>query len=64
MLAISKAGSGMFKFVKAVIGYCDVAREIRPKREKVLHFCYFCFTVMYLRRDLKTTALSFDRWHI
>ncbi|XP_061623123.1 dynein axonemal heavy chain 10-like [Phyllopteryx taeniolatus] len=35
MQAISKAGSGMFKFVEAVVGYCDVAREIKPKRDKV-----------------------------
>ncbi|XP_028270606.1 dynein heavy chain 10, axonemal isoform X2 [Parambassis ranga] len=35
MKAISKAGSGMFKFVDAIIGFCDVAREIKPKREKV-----------------------------
>ncbi|KAM6964967.1 dynein axonemal heavy chain 10 [Aplochiton taeniatus] len=35
MVAISKAGSGMLKFVEAVMGYCDVAREIKPKREKV-----------------------------
>ncbi|XP_053509735.1 dynein axonemal heavy chain 10 isoform X2 [Ictalurus furcatus] len=35
MQAISKAGSGMLKFVEAVMGYCDVSREIKPKREKV-----------------------------
>ncbi|XP_077377243.1 dynein axonemal heavy chain 10-like [Festucalex cinctus] len=35
MQAISKAGSGMFKFVDAVVGYCEVAREIKPKRDKV-----------------------------
>ncbi|XP_053336632.1 dynein axonemal heavy chain 10 [Clarias gariepinus] len=35
MQAISKAGSGMLKFVEAVTGYCDVAREIKPKRQKV-----------------------------
>nr|XP_046243361.1 dynein axonemal heavy chain 10 [Scatophagus argus] len=35
MQAISKAGSGMLKFVEAIVGYCDVAREIKPKREKV-----------------------------
>lgn len=36
MQAISKAGSGMLKFVEAIMGYCDVAREIKPKREKVM----------------------------
>ncbi|KAG9487629.1 hypothetical protein GDO78_007442 [Eleutherodactylus coqui] len=35
MEAISKAGLGMLKFVDAVMGYCDVAKEIKPKREKV-----------------------------
>ncbi|KAL1274160.1 hypothetical protein QQF64_026974 [Cirrhinus molitorella] len=35
MQAISKAGSGMLRFVEAVMGYCDVARDIKPKREKV-----------------------------
>uniref|UniRef100_A0A3Q3MNV8 Dynein axonemal heavy chain 10 n=1 Tax=Mastacembelus armatus TaxID=205130 RepID=A0A3Q3MNV8_9TELE len=35
MQAISKAGSGMLKFVEAVMGYCDVSRDIKPKREKV-----------------------------
>uniref|UniRef100_A0A673CHG9 Dynein axonemal heavy chain 10 n=1 Tax=Sphaeramia orbicularis TaxID=375764 RepID=A0A673CHG9_9TELE len=35
MQAISKAGSGMLKFVDAIMGYCDVAREIKPKREQV-----------------------------
>ncbi|XP_053327864.1 dynein axonemal heavy chain 10 [Spea bombifrons] len=35
MEGISKAGLGMLKFVEAVMGYCDVAKEIKPKREKV-----------------------------
>lgn len=35
MKEISRAGAGMYKFVKAVMGYCTVAREIKPKREKV-----------------------------
>lgn len=35
MEAVSKAGSGMLKFVEAVMSYCDVAKEIKPKREKV-----------------------------
>ena len=48
MKQISKAGGGLFKFVKAVLGYCEVARQIKPKRDKVcsstemlLHL--FCF---------------------
>lgn len=36
MQGISKAGAGMLKFVEAIVGYCDVAREIKPKREKVM----------------------------
>lgn len=36
MQAISKAGSGLLKYVEAIMGYCDVAREIKPKREKVM----------------------------
>ena len=39
MKDISRAGAGMFKFVKAVMGYCNVAREIKPKREKVHISC-------------------------
>lgn len=37
MQSISRAGAGMFKFVEAIVGYCDVARTIKPKREKVLY---------------------------
>lgn len=35
MVDISRAGAGMYKFVGAVIGYCSVAREIKPKRDQV-----------------------------
>ena len=35
MKQISKAGAGLYKFVTAVIGYCEVAREIKPKRDLV-----------------------------
>ncbi|XP_064612357.1 LOW QUALITY PROTEIN: dynein axonemal heavy chain 10-like [Liolophura sinensis] len=35
MRSVSKAGAGLLKFVEAVMGYCAVAREIKPKREKV-----------------------------
>ncbi|XP_044541337.1 dynein axonemal heavy chain 10 [Gracilinanus agilis] len=35
MEAVSKAGLGMLKFVEAVMGYCDVFKEIKPKRDKV-----------------------------
>lgn len=39
MEAVSKAGLGMLKFVEAVMGYCDVFKEIKPKREKVPPVC-------------------------
>ena len=35
MKDISFAGGGLFKFTSAVLGYCFVAREIKPKRDKV-----------------------------
>lgn len=35
MKTISKAGFGLLKFVLAVLGYCDVFKEIKPKKEKV-----------------------------
>lgn len=35
MATISKAGFGLLTFVSAVMGYCAVAREIKPKRDKV-----------------------------
>lgn len=35
MKSISKAGYGLLRFVKAVLGYCDVFREVRPKKERV-----------------------------
>ena len=34
----SRAGAGLMKFVTAVTGYCDVAKEVKPKREKVRNF--------------------------
>ena len=35
MSKISKAGGGLYKFVTAVLAYCHVAREIKPKRDRV-----------------------------
>ncbi|XP_037090995.1 dynein heavy chain 10, axonemal-like [Pollicipes pollicipes] len=35
MRAVSRAGAGLLKFVNAVMSYCDVLKEVRPKREKV-----------------------------
>ncbi|XP_055533348.1 dynein axonemal heavy chain 10 [Wyeomyia smithii] len=35
MKTISKAGFGLLKFVRAVLGYCDVYREVKPKKDRV-----------------------------
>ncbi|XP_055618804.1 dynein axonemal heavy chain 10 isoform X2 [Toxorhynchites rutilus septentrionalis] len=35
MQTISKAGFGLLKFVRAVLGYCDVYREVKPKKDRV-----------------------------
>jgi len=35
MQNISKAGFGLLKFVRAVLGYCDVFKEVKPKKERV-----------------------------
>ncbi|XP_064322361.1 dynein axonemal heavy chain 10 [Phalacrocorax carbo] len=35
MELVSRAGLGMLKFVEAVMTYCDVVKEVKPKREKV-----------------------------
>lgn len=46
MKNVSRAGAGLLKFVDAVLGYCSVAREIKPKREKVLDVYHF-YTIDY-----------------
>ena len=35
----SSAGAGLLKFVVAVVGYCDVSKDVKPKREKVCGVC-------------------------
>ncbi|KAJ9583316.1 hypothetical protein L9F63_022333, partial [Diploptera punctata] len=35
MAQISKAGYGLLRFVQAVLGYCAVYREVKPKKERV-----------------------------
>uniref|UniRef100_A0A8C4NK34 Dynein heavy chain n=1 Tax=Eptatretus burgeri TaxID=7764 RepID=A0A8C4NK34_EPTBU len=35
MASISKAGAGMLRFVEAVVAYCDLSKEIKPKRDKM-----------------------------
>lgn len=32
---VSRLGFGLFKFVTAILNYCNVYKEIKPKREKV-----------------------------
>lgn len=35
MRGISRAGYGLLKFVEAIMAYCAVAKDVKPKREKV-----------------------------
>uniref|UniRef100_A0A0X3Q3S3 Dynein heavy chain 10 n=1 Tax=Schistocephalus solidus TaxID=70667 RepID=A0A0X3Q3S3_SCHSO len=35
MRQVSRAGAGLLKFVIAVLEYCSVARDVKPKRDKV-----------------------------
>lgn len=35
MKSVSKAGYGLLKYVLAVLNYCSVFREVKPKRDKV-----------------------------
>ncbi|NXF29028.1 DYH10 protein, partial [Nyctibius bracteatus] len=35
MELVSRAGLGMLKFVEAAMSYCDVVKDVKPKREKV-----------------------------
>uniref|UniRef100_A0A1I8GN74 Dynein heavy chain 10, axonemal n=1 Tax=Macrostomum lignano TaxID=282301 RepID=A0A1I8GN74_9PLAT len=58
MKAVSKAGYGLLKFVIAVLGYCDVAREIKPKRDKVARLEK---TFNMTKRDLDKTQKDLAR---
>ena len=65
MRDISKAGGGLFKFVMAVLGYCSVAREIKPKREKVCTCVCACACFMlqiFVRRYANRTIFLYI-WH-
>lgn len=35
MQSVSRAGAGFLRFVHAITGYCEVLKDVRPKREKV-----------------------------
>ena len=60
MKEISKAGGGLFKFVKAVLGYCSVAREIKPKREKVyLLICSKCHKFFVTGKPCYNTSMIY-----
>ena len=62
MEAVSKAGLGMLKFVEAVMGYCDVFKEIKPKRDKVLPICKPCSLLLRdhfgVRMNVSTALLE------
>lgn len=46
MKAISRAGYGLLKFVRAVLRYCDTYREVKPKQDRV----------EFLKNDLEQKA--------
>ena len=65
MRDISKAGAGLLKFVVAVLGYCSVAREIKPKREKVSDKRSSVFTLCsYWYLETTYDHSSFPRWKL
>lgn len=65
MRDISKAGAGLLKFVVAVLGYCSVAREIKPKREKVSDKCNSVFSLCSYWYLVTTHGhSSFSRWKL
>ncbi|VDM31178.1 unnamed protein product [Hydatigera taeniaeformis] len=35
MQLVSRAGAGFLKFILAALGYCEVLKDVRPKREKI-----------------------------
>ena len=51
MQEISSAGAGLLVFVQAVIGYCNVARLIAPKRQ----------AVATLEKNLMMSKIEFDK---
>lgn len=56
MKAISRAGYGLLKFVRAVLCYCDTYREVKPKKERV----------EFLQNDLeqKTKVLEYLKFEV
>lgn len=65
MRDISKAGAGLLKFVVAVLGYCSVAREIKPKREKVSDKRSSVFTLCsYWYLETTYGHSSLPRWKL
>jgi dynein heavy chain len=51
MLEVSVAGAGLFKFVMAVVGYCNVAKQIQPKRQ----------AVAALEKNLQISKYEYDK---
>ena len=51
----SRAGAGLMKFVYAVVGYCEVAKEVKPKREKVRFYHIMSFLFIFSTRYLSPT---------
>ena len=34
MQPVSRAGAELLRFINAILGYCEVLKNVRPKREK------------------------------
>ncbi|KAI9144584.1 dynein heavy chain and region D6 of dynein motor-domain-containing protein [Paraphysoderma sedebokerense] len=51
MSEISSAGAGLFKFVLAIVGYCNVAKQIQPKR----------MAVATLERNLVQSKIEYEK---
>lgn len=51
MASISKAGYGLLKFVQAVLEYCAVYREVKPKKERV----------EYLQKEYDTAKRNLEK---
>ncbi len=62
MKDISTAGGGLYKFVKAVLGYCSVARTIKPKREKVRKNLVENFVGEKFTKNIWWFCVT--RWHV
>ncbi|KAJ8717767.1 hypothetical protein PYW07_005697 [Mythimna separata] len=64
MQQISKAGYGLLKFVIAVLGYCAVYKEVKPKQDKVealeKEYTEACNYLASLNREIERLQKTLD----